>query len=83
MGGCFAAIVFQSPSRGPTLRNPIDGSTPGLPLSPHHLLSLSPTHLHCIGDAHPIISHYALPSKHSRPWQNDQAALNPGTLRPQ
>ena len=47
-----------------TLHNPMDCSTPGLPLS-HHLLEFSQVHVHCISDAilpsHPLLSssHFA------------------------
>ena len=34
----------------PTLFNPMDCSTPGLPV-PHHLLKFAQVHVHCIGDA--------------------------------
>ena len=34
----------------PTLCDPMDGSTPGLPV-PHQLLKFAQVHVHCIGDA--------------------------------
>ena len=41
----------------PTLCDPMDCSTPGLP-APHHLLEFAQIHIHCIGDAiqpsHPL-----------------------------
>ena len=41
----------------PTLWNPMDCSTPGLPV-PHHLPKFAPVHVHCIGDtiqpSHPL-----------------------------
>ena len=46
-----------------TLHNPMDCSTPGLPLS-HHLLESSQVHVHCIGDAI-LPSHLLLSSSHS------------------
>ena len=43
----------------PTLCNPMDCNTPGLPV-PHHLLEFVQVHIHCIGDAiqpsHPLTS---------------------------
>ena len=42
----------------PTLWDPIDCSTPGLPV-PHHLLKFAQVHVHCIGDSiqpsHPLM----------------------------
>ena len=42
----------------PTLFNPMDCSTPGLPV-PYHLLKFAQVHVHCIGDAiqpsHPLM----------------------------
>ena len=42
----------------PTLCNPMDCSTPGLPV-PHHLPKFAQVHVHCIGDAaqpsHPLM----------------------------
>ena len=45
--GSFAdnIVVVQSPSR-----DPMDCSTPGLPV-PHHLLKFAQVHVHCTGDA--------------------------------
>ena len=44
---------------------PMDCSTPGLPV-PHHLLEFAQVHVHCIGDAiqpsHPLTSPSPLPS---------------------
>ena len=45
-----------------TLCNPIDGSTPGLPVH-HHLPEFTQTHIHRAGDAiqpsHPLSSHFS------------------------
>ena len=52
---CKNCSVVQS---YPTLCNPRDCSTPGLPV-PHHLPEFAQVHVHCIGDAiqpsHPLI----------------------------
>ena len=52
--GCFCCSVTQS---CPILCDPMDCSTPGLPV-PHHLLEFAQHHVHCIGDAvqpsHPL-----------------------------
>ena len=41
-----------------TLHDPVDCSTPGLPVR-HHLLEFAQVHMHCIGDAiqpsHPLL----------------------------
>ena len=51
----FSSIAQSSP----TLCNPMDVSTPGLPV-PHQLLGLTQTHVHWVGDAiqpsHPLSS---------------------------
>ena len=53
---CCCCSVTQS---CPTLCNPMDYSTPGLPV-PHHLLKFAQVHVHCISDAiqpsHPLMS---------------------------
>ena len=49
-------VVVQSPSHV-RLCNPMDCSTPGLPV-PHHLPKFAQVHIHCIGDviqpSHPL-----------------------------
>ena len=48
-----ASVQFssvQSLSRGPTLCNPMDRSTPALPVH-HQLPELTQTHVHGVGDA--------------------------------
>ena len=45
------------------LCNPMDCSTPGLPV-PHHFLEFAQVHLHCIGDAIQL-AHPRMPSSHS------------------
>ena len=57
---CCCCSVTQS---CPTLCDPMDGSTPGLPV-PHHLPEFAQVHLHCIGDAVQP-SHPLMPSSHS------------------
>ena len=51
---CYYYSVAQSCL---TLCDPMDCSTPGLPV-PHHLLEFAQVHVHCIGDAiqpsHPL-----------------------------
>ena len=47
----------------PTLCNPMDCNTPGLPV-PHHLLEFDQVHVHCIGDAIQL-SHPLMPSSPS------------------
>ena len=51
-------VVVQSPSRVPSLCDPMDCSTPGLPV-PHHLPEFAQVHVHCITDAiqpsHPLM----------------------------
>ena len=51
-------VVVQSP-RCLTLCDPMDCSSPGLPVT-HHLLKFAEVHVHCIGDAiqtsHPLTS---------------------------
>ena len=65
----------------PTLRNPIDGSAPGLPV-PHHLLEFAHIHLHCIGDAiqSSLITHWLLSSP--GPGRMGRQLSNPRALRP-
>ena len=62
--GLFQSVVclhqFSSVAQScPTLYNPMDGSTPGLPVH-HQLLEIAQTHVHQIGDAiqpsHPLSS---------------------------
>ena len=62
--GLFQSVVclhpFSSVAQScPTLYNPMDGSTPGLPVH-HQLLELAQTHVHWVGDAihlsHPLLS---------------------------
>ena len=52
---CCCCWVAQS---CPTLRDPMDCSTPGFPVL-HHLPELAPTHVHWVGDAiqpsHPLL----------------------------
>ena len=51
-------LLLFSPQSCPTLCNPMDCSTPGLPI-PYHLLKFAQVHVHCIGDAiqpsHPLM----------------------------
>ena len=55
MCNCWCCSVTQS---CPTLRNPMDCSTPGFPV-PHHLADFAQVHVHCIDDAiqpsHPLL----------------------------
>ena len=51
-------VVWCSVTKScPTLHNPMDCSTPSLPV-PHRLLEFAQVHVHCIGDAiqpsHPL-----------------------------
>ena len=58
---CFCCSVAQS---CPTLCNPMDCSTPGLPVL-HHLPELAQTHVHSVTDANHLIlcrPHLLLPS---------------------
>ena len=58
--GLFQSVVclhqFSSVAQScPTLYNPMDGSTPGLPVH-HQLLEIAQTHDHQVGDAiHPLL----------------------------
>ena len=72
----FSSVQFSSVSQlCPTLRDPINLSTPGLPV--HHQLSeFTQTHVHCVGDAiqpsHPLSSPFPpapSPSQHQRLFQ--------------
>ena len=58
-----SSVVVQSPS--PTLCNPMDCSTPRLPV-PHHLPKFAQVHVHYFGDAiqpsHPLTPSFLLPS---------------------
>ena len=59
---CFCCSVVQS---CPTICDPMDCSTPGLPV-PHHLLKCAQVHAHCFSDAiqpsHPLTPLLLLPS---------------------
>ena len=47
----FTSVQFSSVAEsGPTLCNPVDCSTPGLPVH-HQLLELAQTHVHGVSDA--------------------------------
>ena len=52
------ASVMQSPKWCPTLRDPMDYSMPGFPVT-HHLSEFAQVHIHCISDAiqpsHPLL----------------------------
>ena len=55
----FCPLLLCSVTQScPTLCDPTDCSTPGLP-APHHLLKFAQVHIHCIGDAiqpsHPLM----------------------------
>ena len=55
-----SSVLFSSVAQScPTLCNPMDCSTPGLPV-PHQLLEFTQTHPHWVGDAmqpsHPVLS---------------------------
>ena len=59
-------VLFSSVAQlCPTLCDPMDCSTPGLPV-PHHILEFSQVHVHCIPDAaqpsHPLTPSSPLPS---------------------
>ena len=60
---CFSrSVQFSSVAQlGPTLCDPMDCSTPGLPVH-HQLLEFTQTHVHWVGDAiqpsHPLSSPY-------------------------
>ena len=51
---CFCSVVQSCP----TLCDPMNCSTPGLPV-PQHLMKFAQAHVHCIGDAiqpsHPLM----------------------------
>ena len=54
------SVQFSSVAQSyPTLCNPMDCSTPGLPVH-HQLPEVTQTHVHCVGDAiqpsHPLLS---------------------------
>ena len=56
----FSSVQFSSVAQScPTLCNPMNHSTPGLPVH-HQLLESTQTHVHCVGDAiqpsHPLSS---------------------------
>ena len=58
MLSCFSSDQFSSVAQScPTLYNPMDCSTPGLPVH-HHLLEFTQTQIHQVGDAiqpsHPL-----------------------------
>ena len=46
MIGCCCSVAWACP----ILCDPVDCSTPGLPV-PHRLLEFAQVHVHCIGDA--------------------------------
>ena len=57
---CLSSVQFSSvPQSCPTLCNPVNHSTPGLPVH-HHLPEFTQTHVHRVGDAlqpsHPLSS---------------------------
>ena len=57
---CVTSVQFSSVSQScPTLCNPMNRSTPGLPVH-HHLPEFTQTHIHRVGDAiqtsHPLLS---------------------------
>ena len=55
------SLVSSVAQSSPTLCNPMDGSTPGLPVH-HQLPDPAQTHVHRIGDmASPTISSFVLP----------------------
>ena len=72
---CCCCSVTQS---CPTLCDPMECSTPGLPV-PHHLLKFAQFHVHCIGDAiqpfHPLMPSSPSPSIFSsiRDFSNESA----------
>ena len=53
------SVQFSSVQSSPTLCEPVNCSTPGLPVH-HQLLESTQTHVHCVGDAiqppHPLLS---------------------------
>ena len=72
---CCCCSVTQS---CPTLCDPMECSTPGLPV-PHHLLKFAQFHVHCIGDAiqpfHPLMPSSPLSSifPNIRDFSNESA----------
>ena len=63
---CFSSVQYSSVAQScPTLCDPMNHSTPGLPVH-HQLLDSTQTHVHCVGDAiqpsHPLSSFLLLPS---------------------
>ena len=61
-GSDFRIVQFSSVARScPTLCDPMNRSTPGLPVH-HQLLEFTQTHVHQVGDAiqpsHPLLSHF-------------------------
>ena len=80
---CNAGVQFSSVAQScPTLCDPMNHSTPGLPVH-HHLPEFTQTHIHRVGDAiqpsHPLSSPFPPapnPSQHQslfqcrRPWFN-------------
>ena len=63
--GVLHSVQFSSAQSCPTLCDPMDRSTPGLPVH-HQLPELAQTHVHRVGDAiqpsHPLSSPSPLPS---------------------
>ena len=72
----FSSVQFSSVTQSClTLGNPMNRSTPGLPLH-HQLLEFTQTHIHRVGDAiqlsHPLLSPFPLapnPSQHQSLFQ--------------
>ena len=57
---CFSSVQFSSVAQScPTLCDPMNHSTPGLPVH-HQLLEFTQTHVHPVGDAiqppHPLLA---------------------------
>ena len=66
----FSSVQFSSVSQlCPTLCDPMDCSTPGIPVH-HQLLELIQTHIHYVDDAiqpsHPLLSPFPLAINHSQ-----------------
>ena len=74
--GLWYSVQFSSVAQScPTLCNPMNCSTPGLPVH-HHLLEFTQTHVHQVGDAiqptHPLSSPFPpapYPSQHQSLFQ--------------
>ena len=57
----FRSVQFSSVTQScPTLWDPMNRSTPGLPIR-HQLLEATQTHVHWVGDHHPTISSSVIP----------------------